>query len=54
MINRLLDFLGVLYNFEINCSITLNSEKNVLFKNVKFDQSSHLKKIKLTLYLKNK
>jgi hypothetical protein len=36
------------------CVTLLNSEKNTLFKNIKFDPLCHLKKIKLALYLQSK
>jgi hypothetical protein len=36
------------------CVTSLNSQKITLFKNIKFDSSFHLKKIKLVLYLQNK
>jgi hypothetical protein len=35
-------------------STWLNSQKNILFKNIKFDPPCYLKKIKLALYLQNK
>jgi hypothetical protein len=36
------------------CATSLDSQKNILFNDVKFDLSCHVKKIKLALYLQNK
>jgi hypothetical protein len=40
--------------FKISLTFRCDSQKNTLFKNIKFDTLCHLKKIKLALYLQNK